>query len=73
MCFLSMPTAFKDIKRKVTGNEAMKKKDRGKKVDFIRKANILVIEDEQDVCNLLNDVLTNEGHEVETALMEVKG
>ena len=59
---------FGDVKRKVTGDEAMKKKDREKKKgDRLRKANILVIEDEQDVCNLLSDVLTNGGHEVETA------
>ncbi len=45
----------------------MKKKDREKKDDLLRKANILVIEDDQDVSNLLSDVLTNGGHEVETA------
>ncbi len=59
---------FRDVKKKVTEDEAMKKKDREKKkVDFLRKANILVIEDDQDVSNLLSDVLTNGGHEVEIA------
>ena len=32
-----------------------------------KKAKILIIEDEEDVCNLLKDILTYEGHEVETA------
>jgi PAS domain S-box-containing protein len=32
-----------------------------------RKAKILVIEDEQDVLELLKDILTDNGHEVETA------
>jgi PAS domain S-box-containing protein len=32
-----------------------------------KKVNILVVEDEEDVRNLLKDVLTHEGHRVETA------
>jgi CheY-like chemotaxis protein/anti-sigma regulatory factor (Ser/Thr protein kinase) len=32
-----------------------------------KKARILIIEDEKDVCNLLKDILTYEGHGVETA------
>ncbi len=45
----------------------MKKEDRENKVDYLIKANILVIEDDEDICNLLYEVLTNGGHEVETA------
>ena len=51
----------------------MKKEDREKKVDSLRKAAILVIEDEEDLSNLLSDVLTQEGHEVETAPNGIQG
>ena len=38
-----------------------------------RKAKILVIEDEEQVCDLLSDILINGGHEVETAISGSQG
>lgn len=41
--------------------------------DDQRKAKILVIEDESDVCELIKDILTDQGHEVETASNGTQG
>jgi len=50
--------------------ERVKKIEEGEFKEFSkkeRKANILVIEDEEDIKNLLSDILTSDGHKVTTA------
>lgn len=38
-----------------------------------KKASILVVDDDREICSLLHDILKNEGHEVVTASTGIKG
>ena len=73
MSSINIHSSSANFKKMVIWDEAMKKEDREKKVDSLRKVAILVIEDEEDLSNLLSDVLTHEGHEVETAPNGIQG